>query len=85
MVACLTVWSILTAWRSNDDWEVLFYKYRFVLKRAGDRILASMKRFAPGIFRPRLHRAYPIPHSLEGIGSNGITITPVTEHQDRSA
>ncbi|KAI0253090.1 hypothetical protein BJV78DRAFT_239576 [Lactifluus subvellereus] len=81
IVACLTVWSILTAWRSNDDWEVLFYKCRFVLKRAGDRILASMKRFAHSISRPRLPRAYPTPYGLAGIGS----IPPVTEDQDRSA
>jgi hypothetical protein len=81
MVACLTVWSILTAWRSDADWEVLYYKYLFVLKRAGHRIFARVKHFALSIFRPRLPRAYSTSHSLASIGS----IPPVTEDQDRSA
>ncbi|KAI0253108.1 hypothetical protein BJV78DRAFT_1281181 [Lactifluus subvellereus] len=78
MVACLTIWSILTTWRSDDDWDVL---YLFVLKRAGHRILASVKHFALSIFRPRLPRVYPTSQSLASIGS----IPPVTEQEDRSA
>ena len=50
MVACLTVWSILTTWRSDDDWAV--FDRLVVLKRSGDRILASVKDFVLGIFRP---------------------------------
>ncbi|KAI0253111.1 hypothetical protein BJV78DRAFT_241690 [Lactifluus subvellereus] len=81
IVACLTVWSTLTTWRSDADWEVVYYKYLFVLKRAGDKILTSVKHFALGIFRPRSPRAYPTPHSLVSTSS----IPPVTEDQDRSA
>ncbi|KAI0249201.1 hypothetical protein BJV78DRAFT_712637 [Lactifluus subvellereus] len=56
-VACLTVCSILTTRRLDDDWEVLYYKHLLVLRRVGDRILASVKRFALSIVRPTLHRA----------------------------
>ena len=83
IMSCLIVWSVLTAWQSDDDGEVVYYRYSFALKRAGHRILTSVKRFALSIFRPRLPREYHTSssHSLAGIGS----IPPVTEHQDRSA
>ena len=70
MVACLTVWSILTTWRSDDDWEELDKRWA-VLKRI-NRILARVKHFTLSTFTPGWQRAYPTPYG------------PMTEHQDRS-
>jgi hypothetical protein len=63
MISCLIVWSVLTAWQSDHDWEVVYYKYRLLKRAPGDRILPSVKRFTLGIFRPKLPHAHPTPQS----------------------
>ena len=46
MVACLTVWSILNAWQSDDDWEELDDRLA-MLKRMGYKIVTRVKHLTP--------------------------------------
>ena len=52
MVACLTVWSILNAWQSDDDWEELDDRLA-MLKRMGYKIVTRVKHSRPDYPTPR--------------------------------